>query len=141
MKLDQRQLMADEKSVIYKRTGIKGLLYQTLPTPAYDYLRGARLKLSQTPLGAKLNLAKAAWYDFLAGHGTLSGLYYAVGSRTYDREHKATLSARAKYLRDVYTGEGNIYVLRRNVHKLEKGLVMKPRRELFGLGFIRETVV
>ena len=45
-----------------------------------------------------------------------------MASRTYDREHKATLAARAKYLRDVYTGEGSIYVLRRNVHKLEKGV-------------------
>jgi nitroreductase len=139
MKLEQK-LAVDDRTT-YRRTGIKGLLYRALPTPAYDYLRGARLKLSQTPLGAKMNLAQAAWYDFLAGHGMLSGLYYAVGSRTYDREHKATLAARAKYLRDVYTGEGNVYVLRRNVHKLEKGLVMKPRREVFGLAFLRETVV
>ncbi|HET9624926.1 MAG TPA: nitroreductase family protein, partial [Kofleriaceae bacterium] len=45
-----------------------------------------------------------------------------------------------KYLRDVHTGDGNIFVLRRNVHKLEKALVMKPRRELFALAFIHETV-
>jgi len=139
MKLEQR-FVADEKSV-YKRTGIKGLLHRTLPTQAYDYLRGARLKLQQTPLGAKLNLATAAWYDFLAGSGVLSGLYYAVNSRAYDREHKATLAARAKYMRDLHTGEGNIFLLRRNIHKLEKGLVMKPRREVFGLAFLHETVV
>jgi nitroreductase len=139
MILEQR-FAADEKSV-YKRTGIKGLLHRSLPTPAYDYLRTARLKLSQTPLGAKLNLAQASWYDFLASSGVLSGLFYALNSRTFDREHKATLSARAKYLRDVYTGEGNVFLLRRNIHKLEKGLVMKPRREIFGLAFLHETVV
>lgn len=140
MKLEQR-FIADEKSTVYKRTGVKGLLYRTLPTPMYDYLRGARLKLSQSPLGARLSLARAVAYDAMAGSGLLSGLYYAIGSRTYDREHRATLTARAKYLRDIATGDGNVFVLRRNIHKLEKALVMKPRRALFGLAYLRETVV
>ncbi|HEY0483150.1 MAG TPA: nitroreductase family protein [Kofleriaceae bacterium] len=140
MKLEQR-FIADEKSVVYKRTGIKGLLYRTLPTGAYDYLRGARLKLASSPLGARLSLARAAAYDAMAQSGVLSGLYYAIGSRTYDREHRATLTARAKYLRDVYTGDGNVFVLRRNIHKLEKALVMKPRRAVFALAYLRETVV
>jgi nitroreductase len=139
IKLEQK-FVADEKSVVYKRTGLKGLLYRSLPPGAYDYLRGARLKLAQSPVGAKLSLARARTYDTIAGSGVLSGLYYAVGSRTFDREHKATLTAKAKYLRDVHTGDGNIFVLRRNVHKLEKALVMKPRRELFALAFIHETV-
>jgi nitroreductase len=139
IKLEQR-FVADEKSVVYKRAGLKGLLYRTLPTGAYDYLRGARLKLAQSPVGARLSLARAATYDTLAKSGLFSGLYYAFGSRTYDREHKATLTARAKYLRDVHTGDGNVFVLRRNVHKLEKALVMKPRREVFALAFIHETV-
>lgn len=140
MKLEQR-FVADEKSTVYHRTGIKGFLYRHLPASGYDYLRGARLKLAQSPLGAKLSLARAAAYDTLASSGVLSGLYYALGSRTYDREHKATLSARAKYLRDVHTGEGNIFMLRRNIHKLEKALIMKPRRELFALAYLHETVV
>jgi nitroreductase len=140
MKLEQR-FVADEKSVVYKRTGLKGLLYRSLPSGAYDYLRGARLKLAQSPIGARLSLARARTYDALAQSGMLSGLYYAVGSRTFDREHKATLTAKAKYLRDVHTGDGNIFVLRRNVHKLEKALVMKPRRDIFALAFIHETVV
>ncbi|HET9627826.1 MAG TPA: hypothetical protein VFP84_40990, partial [Kofleriaceae bacterium] len=139
IKLEQK-FVADEKSVVYKRTGIKGLLHRTLPPGAYDYLRGARLKLAQSPVGARISLARAATYDKIAGSGVLSGLYYAIGSRTFDREHKATLTAKAKYLRDVHTGDGNIFVLRRNVHKLEKALVMKPRRELFALAFIHETV-
>ena len=31
-------------------------------------------------------------------------------------------------------------MLRRNVHKLEKALVMKPRRDVFGLAYLHETV-
>lgn len=140
MKLEQR-FVADEKSAVYKRTGIKGLLYRALPAPVYDTLRGARLKLAQSPVGARLSLARAAAYDFLAGSGVLSGLYYAIATRAYDREHKATLTARAKYLRDVHTGEGNVFLLRRNIHKIEKALVMKPRRDVFALAYLHETVV
>ncbi len=40
----------------------------------------------------------------------------------------------------MFTGEGNVYLLRRNIHKLEKALV-KPRREVFGVAFLHETVV
>jgi nitroreductase len=139
IKLEQR-FVADEKSTVYHRTGLKGLLYRHLPASAYDYLRGARLRLAQSPLGAQLSLARAAVYDAAAKSGVLSGLYYALGSRTYDREHKATLSARARYLRDVHTGDGNVFMLRRNIHKLEKALIMKPRRELFALAYLGETV-
>src|ERR1044071_7273118 len=95
VKLEQR-FIADEKSTVYHRTGIKGFLHRHLPSGAYDYLRGARLRLAQSPLGAQISLARAAIYDRAAQSGVLSGLYYALGSRTYDREHKATLSARAK---------------------------------------------
>lgn len=140
VKLEQR-FVADEKSTVYHRTGIKGFLYRHLPSSAYDYLRGARLKLAQSPLGAQLSIARAAAFDFAAKSGVVAGLYYAIGSRAYDREHKATLAARAKYLRDVHTGEGSVFQLRRNTHKLEKALVMKPRRELFGLAYLHETVV
>lgn len=140
IKLEQ-QFIADEKSTVYHRTGIKGFLHRHLPAAAYDTLRGARLRLAQSPLGARLSLARAALYDRAAQSGVLSGLYYALGSRTYDREHKATLSARARYLRDVHTGEGNVFLLRRNIHKLEKALIMKPRRALFALAYLHETVV
>lgn len=138
MKLEQK-LTADEKSA-YRRTGIKGFLHRVLPTDAYDYLRGARMKLAHSPLGAQLSLGRAAIYDRVAANGVAAGLYYALASRTFDREHRGTLAAKAKYLRDVHNGDGSMYVLRRNVHKLEKGLVMKPRRPLFGLGYVLETV-
>ena len=43
MKLEQR-FVADEKSVVYNRTGLKGLLHRALPSGAYDYLRGANVE-------------------------------------------------------------------------------------------------
>ena len=37
-------------------------------------------------------------------------------------------------------GEGTSTKLRRNTHRLEKGLIMRPRRKLFALDYIEETV-
>lgn len=87
-----------------------------------------------------LRRVREGYYSTLSRSGLLSSLYYAVQNRAFDREHKAALAARAEYLRGLNATSGNIYVLRRNVHKIEKGLVMKPRRPVFGLTFIEETV-
>lgn len=35
---------------------------------------------------------------------------------------------------------GVVYKLRRNIHRLEKGLIMDPRRDVFALDYIEETV-
>ncbi len=36
-------------------------------------------------------------------------------------------------------GGGHLYRLRRNIHRLEKGLIMRPRREVFARDYIAET--
>jgi nitroreductase len=45
---------------------------------------------------------------------------------------------------DRYEGHSNrseaVYQLRRNVHMLEKGLTMRPRRPVFGMDYIKQTV-
>jgi nitroreductase len=35
---------------------------------------------------------------------------------------------------------GRVFALRRNIHRIEKGLIMSPRREVFALDYIDETV-
>lgn len=70
----------------------------------------------------------------------LGSVYYAFFSRQFSREHKAVLAGKAAYqqsLKDI--GETSV-LLRRNIHRLEKGLIMQPRREVFGEDFIGETV-
>ena len=37
-------------------------------------------------------------------------------------------------------GAGLLFKLRRNIHRLEKGLIMEPRRSIFALDYIKETV-
>jgi nitroreductase len=67
-----------------------------------------------------------------------SALYYAFVSRAFDREHYAVAVAVRRNLEN--HSEVARYRLRRNVHRLEKGLLMRPRRTPFGLDYIDETV-
>ncbi|TGG95252.1 nitroreductase family protein [Natronospirillum operosum] len=68
-----------------------------------------------------------------------SDLYYFVNNG-FSIEHQSVLKGRKAYydsLKDI--GE-TCALLRRNTHRLEKGLIMRPRRTVFAEGFIRETV-
>ena len=77
---------------------------------------------------------------FCARNGRLASLYYLVFSRRFDREHLAVLRGRLSYERSLKEMGHSSPMLRRNIHRLEKGLVMQPRRHLFAEGFILETV-
>lgn len=58
------------------------------------------------------------------------------------REHQAVLSGRYRNMMEKQNDSlsESIYTLRRNTHRLEKGLIMKPRRETFAKDYILETV-
>lgn len=75
-----------------------------------------------------------------AGNGVLASLYYLIFSRRFDREHLAVLRGRLAYHASLREPGRSSPLLRRNIHRLEKGLIMEPRRPLFGEGFIVETV-
>jgi nitroreductase len=69
----------------------------------------------------------------------LSNLFYSF-SHSFSQEHHAVLKGKQAYhesLKDI--GE-TCALLRRNTHRLEKGLIMRPRRSVFAEGFIQETV-
>lgn len=75
-----------------------------------------------------------------ASNGFLSSFYYTFFSSQFYREHKAVLQGRLAYkksLRDI--GQSSA-LLRRNIHRLEKGLIMQPRRDVFAQAYILETV-
>ena len=44
------------------------------------------------------------------------------------------------YLKRLNEKSENMFLLRRNVHRLEKGLLMRPRRSVFGLKYIEEAL-
>ncbi|MHC4092561.1 MAG: nitroreductase family protein, partial [Planctomycetota bacterium] len=70
----------------------------------------------------------------------LCSVYYAFCSSSFRREHRGVVHGRLKYIRQARNPSGCQYLLRRNVHLLEKGLLMRPRRGVFALDYIQETV-
>jgi len=88
-----------------------------------------------------------------AQHGFLSSIWYLF-SGSFKREQKAVLSGRYRHKSGLELQQSNhqkkqpsqrqlrsiSYTLRRNVHRLEKGLIMKPRRDVFALDYIATTV-
>ena len=140
MKIESKFLGVEETTKVYRRSGIRRILHSLLPESAYDWLRGVRIRFNASPIGVRISLFIAGYLSFIAHSGVLSGLHYTLFSREFDREHRAVLAARGRHIRDVFEGRGNLYMLRRNVHRLEKGLTMKPPRPIFGLDKIGETV-
>lgn len=72
--------------------------------------------------------------------GFLSSIYYLIFSSAFKRENKAVLAGKVKHVKESKNLQGNYFLLIRNVHRLEKGLLMRPRREVFATDFIKETV-
>jgi nitroreductase len=67
--------------------------------------------------------------------------YYALNGR-FQTEHKAVISGlRAfKHGLEKKTDEGLTFFLRRSIHRLEKGLIMRPRRSIFAVDYIEDAV-
>ncbi len=75
-----------------------------------------------------------------ASNGFLSSFYYTFFSSQFYREHKAVLQGRLAYRQSLKAIGQSCVLLRRNIHRLEKGLIMQPRREVFAEAYIAETV-
>ena len=78
--------------------------------------------------------------SMLSRSAVASTWYYAVFNRQFDREHQAVLAGRREFDSSQVNELKTTSILRRNTHRLEKGLIMRPRREVFALDYIIETV-
>lgn len=88
--------------------------------------------LKQVLLKINLMLSKA-----MSTSPITASFYYFACSNKFRREHQSVLKARLKYYAVQHESE---FRLRRNVHRLEKGLTMKNRRGSFALDYIDETI-
>jgi nitroreductase len=66
--------------------------------------------------------------------------YYLIFSRKFDREIFAFTHAVRQYNADIRRVLPSNIVIRRNIHRLEKGLIMENRRSIFALDYIEETI-
>lgn len=69
----------------------------------------------------------------------LSDAYYFFKS-DFSEEQLSVLKGRRAYYESLHDIGESCALLRRNTHRIEKGLIMKPRRDIFAEGFIVETV-
>ncbi len=75
-----------------------------------------------------------------SSNGFLASLYFSLFSRRFYGEHLAVLKGRRRYYEDLKGDGKSSPLLRRNIHRIEKGLIMRPRRAVFAESFILVTV-
>ncbi|MER8436305.1 nitroreductase family protein [Mesorhizobium sp. M1312] len=72
--------------------------------------------------------------------GFLASVYFTFFSSRFYREHRAVLSGIVANLNSDIALQRSSSQLRRNIHRLEKGLIMRPRRAVFAEDYIEATV-
>lgn len=70
----------------------------------------------------------------------MADLYYFLFSNDFSREHQKVMNGKYQHLQALKNGKPNAFHLRREVHRLEKGLVMRNRRSVFGLNDIKGVI-
>jgi nitroreductase len=97
--------------------------------------------LSIKPIRKSVN-ALNYYILWLASRNRITSLiYYLLFFFTFSREQYAVLRGRLAYYRSLErAGGGEKPYLRRNIHRLEKGILMQPRRKIFALDYIDETI-
>jgi nitroreductase len=96
-----------------------------------------QVKLDIRAYMQKLNFAFARLFS---GNAFLASMYYAIFSRQFRREQLAVLRGKVDYERYLAQTRSSCPLLRRNIHRLEKGLIMRPRRSVFAQDYLQETV-
>jgi nitroreductase len=93
-----------------------------------------------TKLKSYLNKFHQNIQPFFAQKPLLARIYFAFFNASYQREQFATLQGMQTYTKRIKsTEEQSNPLLRRNIHRLEKGLVMRPLKAVFAMDYIEET--
>jgi nitroreductase len=107
---------------------------------------GARIRLLPAwALHRFVGLIPSSWRATILQRASRSalavGLYY-LWSGDFAREQLATFQGRLLHRQRHAAGktEAIRYALRRSIHRIEKGLIMRPRREIFAEEYIGEGV-
>ena len=87
------------------------------------------------------NLVNLIIYYLVSRLSFISTFFMSFITLGFNREQQAVaLGIYNFYKNSSSTKEINWSLLRRNTHRLEKGLIMKPQKKLFALNYIEETV-
>ena len=78
--------------------------------------------------------------ELIAANRLTSFVYSILSIPSFNREQFAVLRGRRDYYRNLGRTRRSRTELRRNIHRLEKGLLMRPRRAVFALDYLVETL-
>jgi nitroreductase len=87
-----------------------------------------------------INHFQLSLYSILSTSKFFAVPFHLIFSRAFDREIFAYTNAIRQYNRNILHVLSSNVVIRRNIHRLEKGLIMENRRPVFALDYIQETV-
>lgn len=73
-------------------------------------------------------------------NGVLASFYYSIFSKEFQREHKSVLAGKDAYFKSLDDINHSSALLRRSIHRIEKGLIMKPRKKVFAEDYIKEVI-
>jgi len=75
------------------------------------------------------------------GSNRLIATFYTIISfATFNREQYAVLRGRRNYYKNLNKKRSFHVELRRNIHRLEKGIIMQPRKPVFAKDYLSETI-
>ncbi len=97
-------------------------------------------KLTAKVKGASYSFVRNKLPKYCHRSRLLSSIYYGVFDKSFAREHQAVLAGRIKHVEEASQEKGNYFLMVRNTHRLEKGLLMRPRRAVFAKEYIGETM-
>jgi nitroreductase len=103
--------------------------------PRRNLLKRIRNRVTSLPRRIRLAIAHSS-----VGNPALRPLHDWYVAKDHEREIRAVAAGQRRFERDHAGDSTSFYMLRRNVHRLEKGLIMRPRRASFGADYIRQTV-
>jgi len=107
---------------------MKSILLKLLPRSAKEFAKKC------------LNTFNILLVKQFSATGFTASIYYLVLDRSFYREHKASLLGRLSFQKKLKQLDNSSALLRRNIHRLEKGLIMRPRRASFAEAYVLETV-
>jgi nitroreductase len=73
-------------------------------------------------------------------HKKLADLYFFLFSSEFSREHQKVLQGKYKITTALKEQKGHAFHLRRQIHRIEKGLIMKNRRPSFAKDYVTDTL-
>lgn len=97
-------------------------------------------KINKQTIERKISLVSVFFLSWIVKSKLLCSFYYTIISNVFGREHQSCIYGQLKYLEHSQTAQESQYLLRRNIHRLEKGLIMRPRRSIFAVDYITETL-